>query len=549
MTGHAAPRSFWSRYVVSTDHKVIGLQYLGIALVFLVIGGVLSLLIRWELKDPEATFDPDFYNRCFTMHGTIMIFFSAIPLLTGAFGNYLVPLQIGARDMAFPRVNALSVWIFLAAGLLMLSQFFVPGGAFGATWLAYPPLSILDAAAPARAGKAIWSASLVLMGFSSILGGLNVLVTVVTMRAPGVGWWKIPVFTWSLFLASVLVIGVVPFLSGALILLFLDQTAGFGFFLPRQGGSPLLWEHLFWFFGHPEVYIALLPLYGIVGEILPVFSRKTLYGYRFIVICMIVTSALSFFVWGHHMYTSGMNPFAAGFFMVWTKMISVPAGVIVLSFIATIWRGDVRFQPPLLFAVSFVVAFICGGLTGFFNATIPVDMYVHDTYWVVGHFHVVLVSAAVSAIFAGLYFWWPKMTGRKLNETLGRIHFAGTFVLLLAIFGAMHLVGLAGMRREIAVYEPAYKVPNLWISLGAFLLIGFQLLFVGNLVWSLFRGERAEDNPWGSRTLEWATTSPPPHENFPGIPSPLPDPYGYGGPEDLPPTPAAAPHAVEGGAA
>ncbi len=518
--------------IVSTDHKVIGLQYLGLSLVFLVIGGVLSMLIRWELKDPQATFPPDFYNRLFTMHGTIMIFFAAIPLLTGAFGNYVVPLQIGARDMAFPRLNALSFWVFLAAGVLNLTQFFLPGGAFAATWLAYPPLSVGGGFSVMGVGKAVWSVSIILMGFSSILGALNVLVTVITMRAPGLGWSRLPLFTWALFLTSILVIMVIPFLSGALYLLTLDQLFSLGFFLPRQGGSALLWQHLFWFFGHPEVYIALLPLYGIVGDILPVFSRKTLYGYRFIVVCMSLTAGLSFLVWGHHMYVSGMNPYAAGFFMVWTKLISVPAGVTVLSFIATMWRGDLRFETPMLFAISFVVTFILGGLTGFFNATIPVDLYVHDTYWVVGHFHLVMVSAAVSAIYAGLYFWWPKMTGRMLHPLLGRIHFWGSFVLMVAIFALMHVVGLAGMRREIYVYEPAYATPNLLMSGGAFVLGAFQFVFVGNLVWSLLKGPPAGDNPWGSRTLEWATSSPPPHENFHEDPQ-APEPYAYGKPEDV----------------
>ena len=525
---HAASLPFWRRYLVSTDHKVIGLQYLVVSLVFLAIGAWLSFLIRWELADPQATLDPDFYNKVFTMHGTIMIFFAAIPLLTGALGNYVVPLQIGAQDMAFPRLNALSVWIFAASGAFAMTQFFVPGGASCATWLGYPPLSASTAFSGVGIGKTIWATSIILLGFSSILSALNVLVTVVTMRAPGMGWWRLPIFTWALFLTSIIVILVIPFLSGALFLLSLDQLFSFGFFLPRAKGSPLLWEHLFWFFGHPEVYIALLPLYGIAGEILPVFARKTLYGYRFVVGCMIATASLSFLVWGHHMYTSGMNPFVAGFFMVWTKMISVPAGVIVLSYIATLWRGNIRFEPPLLFALSFVVSFILGGLTGFFNATIPVDLYVHDTYWVVGHFHVVLVSAAVSAIYAALYFWWPKMTGRMLHSGLGKLHFAGTFALLLFVFGSMHLVGLAGMRREIATYSPEYAVPNLWISRAAFALLAFQFIFVGNLLWSLFKGPPAGNNPWGSNTLEWQTSSPPPHENFDRLPEPLPDPYGYG---------------------
>ncbi len=415
------------------------------------------------------------------------------------------------------------------AGATNLLQFVVPGGPFGATWLAYPPLSAVGGYAGPGLGKTLWCLSLIIMGFSSILGALNILVTVVVLRAAGMGWWRLPVFTWALFLTSVLVVIVIPFLSGALLLLILDQLFGIGFFIPRAGGSALLWEHLFWFFGHPEVYIALLPLYGIAGEILPVFSRKTLYGYRFIVGCMISTTALSFLVWGHHMYTSGMNPMAAGFFMLWTKMISVPAGVTILSFIATIWKGRLRFEPPFLFAVMFVVAFILGGLTGFFNATIPVDMYVHDTYWVVGHFHMVLVTAAVAGVFAALYYWWPKMTGRLLHPVLGWIHFAGTFVLMISIFTAMHLVGLAGMRRHIAVYSAEYAVPNAWISYGAFVLVAVQLVFVANLVWSLAAGKPAGDNPWGARTLEWRTSSPPPVENFHELPQ-APEPYGYGAP-------------------
>jgi cytochrome c oxidase subunit 1 len=546
--GHADHRSFLRKYVFSTDHKVIGCQFLVMSLTFLLIGGLLAMLIRWQLgwpgtavpggailgeaKAPGGIILPEFYNSLVTMHGTIMIFFAIMPLLVGVFGNWLIPLHIGAADMAFPRLNMASFWTAVPAGLIMMASFFVTGGAAAAGWTAYAPLSASPELSGVYMGQKLWCLSLIVLGFSSLMGAVNYITTIVNMRAPGMKWMRLPLPVWALFITAILVLLAIPVLTGALILLLFDQTIGTTFFLPKDGGQPLMWQHLFWYFGHPEVYILILPAMGIASEVISNGARKPIFGYKFMVYAIVAIAFLGWIVWGHHMFQSGMNPLLGASFMTSTMIIAVPSAIKVFNWLGTLFRGDIHFHVPMLNALAFVAMFVIGGLSGVFMASTPVDIYIHDTYFIVAHIHYVLFGGSLFAIFAGIYFWYPKFFGRMLNPTLGKIHFALTFVFYNAVFFPMHNLGLDGMMRRI--YDPnqyeylaPYQPMNTFISVSALLLGAAQLIFVFNFLWSLRAGKKAPANPWNSNSLEWTLPSPPPHGNFPTMPTVYRGPYEY----------------------
>ncbi len=545
---HEEKLSFWRKYVFSVDHKVIGKQYMFLSLFMALVGGTLAYMLRWQMAFPETPvpglgwipeptmfggiIPPEFYNAIVTMHGTIMVFFVAMPLLLGALGNFLIPLMIGAPDMAFPRLNMMSFWTILLASLVMLASFFVPQGAAAAGWTGYAPLSSNATYSGVNWGQTLWILGLALEFTSFLMGGVNFLTTTITMRAPGMSLMRLPLMVWMQNLAAIIfMLSVGPLIAGA-VLLLLDQTVGTGFFSPAQGGDPLLWQHLFWFFGHPEVYVVLLPGIGAILEIMPVFARKPIFGYRPIVYSTIVAAGLSFIVWAHHMFTSGMNFKLAMPFSITTILISVPFTLIVLSMIATLWKGAMRFDTPMLFAVGTLAVFIVGGVTGIFLGSAPVDIYLHDTAFVVAHFHFTLFSAVIFGGFAGLYFWYPKMFGRMLNEPLGKIHFWFTLIGFNTVFIPMFVVGLGGQVRRI--YDPTqydflkpHQPMNEFITIAAIVLFLGQLPFIFNFFWSMFKGRLAGNNPWQSNTLEWAAPSPPPHGNFETMPRVYHGPYVY----------------------
>ena len=541
--GHAAPppAGFVRRYLFSTDHKTIGIQFLFLSLFMLLFGGLLAMLIRWQLGwpghalpfmeqiapagMPGGVMVPEYYNMLFTMHGSIMIFFAIIPLLVGVFGNYLIPLKIGAGDMAFPRLNMISFWLVPPAIAIVCTGFFLEGGAAQAGWTAYAPLSTT-----LGPGQVCWIAGVLVLGTSSILGAVNYVTTIVNLRAPGMTFFRLPLSIWALFITAIMTLLATPVLAAALSLLLMDTTAGTSFFLPAglvldgvakstSGGQVLLWQHLFWFYSHPAVYIMILPAMGIASEILPVFARKPLFGYHSMAYAIIAIAGLGFLVWAHHMFASGMNPTLGTSFMLSTMVIAVPSAIKTFNWLATLWRGSIRFTSPMLYALAFVSMFVIGGLTGIFAASTPVDLYLHDTYFIVGHLHYVLFGGSLFGIFAGIAFWFPKMFGRMLNEPLNKLHFALTFIFFNGVMFPMFLLGVAGMPRRIYDYTQYAHLAhvgglNRMMSVSAFCLGLAQLLFIVNFFWSLFRGQRAGDNPWQANTLEWATSSPPPHGNF-----------------------------------
>lgn len=544
--------SFLRHYVFSTDHKMIGRQFLFLGLFMMIIGGLLALMVRWELAWPEEVvpftqwipepymyeghMSPAFYNSLFTMHATIMVFFVVMPILVGCFGNFLIPLMIGTRDMAFPVLNMLSFWIGAVAGVIMLAGFFVPGGHAAAGWTSYAPLSAVPTYSGVDWGQNLWCISIIVLGVSSLMGSINYITTIINMRAPGMKFFRLPLTIWALFIVAILLLLALPVLTAALGMLLLDRLAGTSFFIPAGGGEPLLWQHLFWFFGHPEVYILILPAMGIASDILSVFARKPIFGYRAMAFSMISIAGLSWIVWGHHMFQSGMNPTLGSSFMISTMVIAVPSAIKTFNWLGTLWGGNIRFTVPMLNALAFVSMFVIGGLSGIYMAATPVDIFIHDTYFIVAHIHYVVFGGSVFGIFAAIYFWFPKMFGRMMNETLGKIHFWPTFIAFNCTFFPMHILGVGGHMRRI--YNPlqydflkGLQPINVFITISAVCLGLAQIPFVINFFYSLFAGPKAEVNPWHANTLEWVAPSPPPHGNFDEIPTVYRGPYEYSSPE------------------
>lgn len=503
-------------WLTTVDHKKIGIMYFVFSFIFFLIGGIEALLIRAELALPGLQLlTPAQYNEFFTMHGTTMIFLGVIPLLAGI-ANYVVPLQVGARDMAFPRLNAFGLWLFLFGGLILYSSFFFEGGAAGG-WTAYAPLSTRPYSP--GTGMDLWALGVYTIGTSSIVAAINFIVTILNMRAPGMGLNQMSLFVWTVLVQSLLIVFTTPALAAALILLFIERKLGAGFFSSQ--GDPVLWQHMFWFYSHPAVYIMVLPAMGIVSEVLPVFARKPIFGYKMIAYSTVAIAVLGFVVWAHHMFTAGIGVGLQLFFMMASYVIAVPTGVKIFSWIFTLWGGSIDFKTPLLFAAGFIMTFTIGGISGIFLATVPVDTQVHDTYYVVAHLHYVLFGGSMMGIFAGIYFWFPKVTGRMLDETLGKLHFVLIFIGFNVTFFPMHILGLLGMPRRYADYEAGlgWEGLNMVATVGAFLTAVSILPLLWNVVVSLVRGRQAASDPWQANSLEWWTTSPPPPYNYLEIPT------------------------------
>jgi cytochrome c oxidase subunit I len=550
---HAAPQGFIRKYIFSLDHKVIGIQYFFLALTAVWVGMFLSLLMRIHLVWPLANLPlvgeikPETYAMLFTMHGTIMVFFVLTTAPQGGFGNYFLPIQIGAPDMAFPVLNMLSFWTTFVAFVVMLAAFFVQGGAPLHGWTGYPPLSAVQSAGPGEGlGADLWITGIAIFCLASLMGALNFLTTTLDMRAKGMTMMRMPLTVWSWFITAILGLLAFGVLLSAGILLLMDRNLGTSFYVPQimvngqimlhKGGSPLLWQHLFWFFGHPEVYIAILPGMGVTSQILSTFSRKPIFGYKAMVYAMLAIGFFGFMVWGHHMFMSGMSPYSAFAFSLLTMCIGVPSAIKTFNWLGTMYKARIRFHTPMLYAIGFVSLFVSGGLSGPFLAQPVLDIQLHDTYFVVGHFHLIMGVAAIFGMFAATYYWFPKMFGRMMNETWGRVHFFITLLGTYAIFMPMHYLGMAGGTRRYSQYtEVAYLTKLMpihqFMTYAAIITIAAQFIFVINLFWSMFKGPKASDNPWESTTLEWTTATPPPHDNFGGVtPVVHNGPYEYGVP-------------------
>lgn len=506
----------------SVDHKVIGVQYIVTSLFFFIVGGALAMLIRTELLTPslDVVDSGTTFNQLFSIHGTVMIFLWIIPVLSG-FGNYLLPLMLGAKDMAFPWLNAFAFWLIPPAGILMLLGWFA--GQAEAGWTSYPPLSTLFSGD----GQTLWAISLHLLGISSILGAINFIVTIKNMRPQGMGYFQMPLLCWAMLATSIIIVMATPFLAGALTLLILDRVAGTAFFNPAGGGDVLLWQNVFWFYSHPAVYIMVLPAFGVISEVLPIHSRKPIFGYRAIALSSLAIALVGFTVWAHHMFTA-LQPELRIPFMITSMIIAVPTGIKVFSWLGTIWGGKIRFTSAMLFALGFLSMFVIGGISGVMLAAVPWDIHVHDTYFVVSHLHFVLYGGSVLGIYAGFYHWFPKITGRMMDEPLGKLHFWITYPAFFFTFFPMHLLGMLGMPRRVAVYAPEYQVLNVIVSIASFILGVSTFIFLYNALRSLRHGRVAGPNPWRALTLEWTTSSPPPAHNFVGDPQPFKNPYGYG---------------------
>jgi cytochrome c oxidase subunit I len=548
-----APQGFIRKYIFSLDHKVIGIQYFFLALTAVFVGMFLSLLMRAHMIWPTANWPlvgeikPETYLAFLTMHGTIMVFFVLTTAPQGGFGNYVLPIQIGAPDMAFPVLNMLSFWTTFVGFIVILCAFFVPGGAPLHGWTGYPPLSAVQSAGPGEAlGADLWITAIAIFCVASLMGALNFITTTLDLRAKGMTMTRMPLTVWSWFITAILGLLAFGVLLSAGILLLLDRNLGTSFYVPlivvngqvigHKGGSPLLWQHLFWFFGHPEVYIAILPGMGVASQVLSTFSRKPIFGYRAMVYAMLSIGFFGFMVWGHHMFMSGMSPYSAFAFSILTMCIGVPSAIKTFNWLGTMWKGHIRFDTPMLYAIGFVSLFVSGGLSGPFLAQPVLDIQLHDTYFVVGHFHLIMGVAAIFGIFAATYYWFPKMFGRMMNESWGRVHFFITLAGTYAIFMPMHYLGMAGQTRRYSQFtEVAYQQKLLplqtFMTYAAFVTIAAQFIFVINLFWSMFKGPKASDNPWDATTLEWTTTTPPPHDNFGGkTPVVNHGPYEYGVP-------------------
>jgi cytochrome c oxidase subunit 1 len=568
---HAEP-GFWSKYIFSTDHKVIGIQYGLTALIFLLFGFFLMMAMRWQIAHPgeaipviggllemvlgqvakDGVMSPDLYNSFGAMHGTIMVFLAIVPLAFGAFGNYVVPLQIGAPDMAFPRLNMASYHFYFVGGIIMFASFFIPGGAAQAGWTSYSPL----ATTIPTDGQTFWLLGMIFLITSSLLGAVNFLATIIQLRAPGMTWMRLPFFVWAQFVTGFLLLLAFPPLEAAGIMQLMDRVAGTSFFLPTGlavggeiadisgGGSPLLWQHLFWFLGHPEVYVLILPAMGIVCEVISNNTRKPIWGYKSLVYASLAIGFLSFIVWAHHMYLTGMGTVISAFFQTTTMIISIPSIIILTCFFISLWGGSIRFNTPMLFALAFLPMFGIGGLTGLPLGFAAADLHLHDSYYVIGHFHYVVAPGTIFAMFAGVYYWFPKLTGRMMNEFWGRVHFWGSLIFMNVVFQPMFIQGMSGMSRRMADGGLSYSVESgtgaiaslsgtmidlhtviLW---GSVCLAVVQIPFIINVFYSIWRGRAITgDNPWNATTLEWQTPTPPPHGNFAKEPTVCRGPYDY----------------------
>ena len=553
---HAHHGSFLTTYVFSKDHKIIGIQFLFSTLIWFFIGGMLALGVRWQLAWPWSDMPilgkmlysaeggqiaPETYTMLFTMHATVMIFLVIIPILAGAFGNFLIPLMIGADDMAFPTLNMLSYWFMWPAFIAFGASFFVGTGGPSSGWTSYAPLSLTSDA------QAYWLIGLTCVGVSSMMGSVNYLTTIIQMRAPGMTMFRLPMTIWAMFITAILQAFALPVLTAAGFMQLLDLKMGTGFFIPEGwsannappaagGGQPLLWQHLFWFYSHPAVYIMILPAMGMVSDMISTFARKPLFGYKPMVYSIAGIAGLGFIVWGHHMFVSGMNPVLGMTFMVATMFIALPSAIKVFNWLGTIWGAKIQFTTPMLFALSFVSMFIIGGLSGIFMAATPIDIFIHDTYFIVAHFHYVLFAGTAMAVFGAIYFWFPKMFGRMMNDNWGKLHFLLTFIFLNCVFYPMHILGMVGFPRRLAdPYHYKTFAHLLWLnqfmSICAILMVATQVIFIVNFFYSIFFGPRASRNPWHCNTLEWQAPSPPGHGNFDFQPVIYRGAYEYGSPE------------------